>query len=370
MNNKKRLEFIKQNYFNNRAISLLPKEEQEEVLLTYAAGLLEIVPKKLYKYRACNDNNLNIIREKKAWFSNPSSWNDPLDVTILYDLEKDIKYLNDNVVDISIKITYSIVKQYINSSFKEDDCISSEAINDAVRYSFDKYGRFSPLKMINYLKPIIGYNYAKDITTKTQQALDDLKQSKFLDDFKKQLNNLLSFNKIRDNVLMYSLSESYINNHQWAMYADEGKGFCIEYEILPKNNEELKLISNLLPIYYGKKKPILFSELLEKSIEIAITKEKLNDYTNNNIELLFKSLFTKDKQWSGEEEWRFSLSIDQCDSNKVNFDFAKSIYLGENIEDNWKHQLIEIAKEQKLNVYQRELDYTKSKWIYSRIIIN
>ena len=59
MNNKKRLKFIKQNYLNNRAISLLPKEEQEEALLTYATSLLEIVPKKLYKYRICNDNNLN-----------------------------------------------------------------------------------------------------------------------------------------------------------------------------------------------------------------------------------------------------------------------------------------------------------------------
>lgn len=55
MNNKKRLKFIKQNYFNNRAISLLLKEVQEEALHTYAISLLEIVPKKLYKYRVCND---------------------------------------------------------------------------------------------------------------------------------------------------------------------------------------------------------------------------------------------------------------------------------------------------------------------------
>ena len=64
MNNKKRLEFIKQNYFNNKAISLLPKEKQEEALLAYATGLLEIVPKKLYKYRICNDNNINILRKQ------------------------------------------------------------------------------------------------------------------------------------------------------------------------------------------------------------------------------------------------------------------------------------------------------------------
>ena len=60
----------------------------------------------------------------------------------------------------------------------------------------------------------------------------------------------------------------------------------------------------------------------------------------------------------------------QCESNKVNFDFAKSLYLGENIDYYWKNQLIDIAKEQKLIVYQRMLDSTKSKWIYKRITIN
>ena len=51
------------------------------------------------------------------------------------------------------------------------------------------------------------------------------------------------------------------------------------------------------------------------------------------------------------------------------FDFAECIYLGEHIEANWKNELIDIAKMQSLKVYQRKLDDTKSKWIYTEKVL-
>ena len=82
--------------------------------------------------------------------------------------------------------------------------------------------------------------------------------------------------------------------------------------------------------------------------------------------LLYISLNTKTLQWIGEEEWRFGIPKIQAESNVVPFDFAESLYLGENIEEEWKEKLLEIAKEQGLLVYQRKLDSTKSKWIYEK----
>lgn len=370
MNNKKRLEFIKQNYFNNRSISLLPKEVQEEALLAYANSLLEIVPKKLYKYRICNDNNLNILREKKAWFSNPSTWNDPLDVTVSYDIEKDLKYIKENIDKIAINMAFHFIDQYIESFCEQKKFVSPDVVKEVYYSAFKGEDEFNPTRMIKALTPVVGNVPARQITVKTQEALLQVSKSKFKDDLEKQLENMMSFNKIKDNFFMYSLSETYTNNHQWAMYADDGKGFCIAYEITPKNNKELSMIPSLLPIYYGKKKPLLVTRFLEEALEYTIRQEGIEDLINQEAESLFISFNTKDKQWIGEEEWRFSITAHQCESNKVDFDFAKSIYLGENIEDNWKHQLIKIAKEQKLNIYQRELDYTKSKWIYKRITLN
>ena len=95
----------------------------------------------------------------------------------------------------------------------------------------------------------------------------------------------------------------------------------------------------------------------------------LGDLVNQESESLYVALHTKTLQWIGEEEWRFIIPIDQAKYNAIPFDFAKSIYLGENIEPEWKERLISIAKEQNLKIYQRQLNRTKSKWIYSEVSI-
>ena len=214
MNNKKRLEFIKQNYFNNRAISLLPKEKQEEALLLYANGLLELVPKKLYKYRICNDNNLNILREKKAWFSNPSTWNDPLDVTVSYDIEKDKQYIKENIDKIATNMAFYYINQYIESFCEQKKFISADVVKEVYYSAFNGENEFNPIRMIRYLTPVVGNVPARQITVKTQKALLKVSNSKFKEDLEKQLENMMSFNKIKEEIFMYSLSETYTNNHQ------------------------------------------------------------------------------------------------------------------------------------------------------------
>lgn len=108
--------------------------------------------------------------------------------------------------------------------------------------------------MINYLTPKVGNIQARQITAKTQKIFIKV----FNPEFKKNITNIfekfLGFNDIKNNFIIFSLSETYTNNHQWAMYANNGKGFCIGYEIIPKNQREAGLLSELLPIYYGKKK--------------------------------------------------------------------------------------------------------------------
>ena len=58
---------------------------------------------------------------------------------------------------------------------------------------------------------------------------------------------------------------------------------------------------------------------------------------------------------------------DKVSSNLIDFDFAETIYLGENISDYWKQRLIKIAKNLNLKIYQRKLDRFKSNWLYEEI---
>ena len=113
----------------------------------------------------------------------------------------------------------------------------------------------------------------------------------------------------------------------------------------------------------------MITRMLDEALEYTVRPETLQDIINQEAESLYISLNTKTPQWIGEEEWRFGIPKIQVESNAVPFDFAESIYLGENIDDEWKDKLLEIAREQGLAVYQRKLDSTRSKWIYERVTI-
>lgn len=71
--------------------------------------------------------------------------------------------------------------------------------------------------------------------------------------FENVMKDLFYFNdNIRNNINAYCLTETNINNTQWARYADEEKGFCIEYTLPTKIDNDF--IKNLYPIIYAKKK--------------------------------------------------------------------------------------------------------------------
>lgn len=40
--------------------------------------------------------NYKLLRSKMRWFSNSSTWNDPIDVTVKYNIEKDVELLDSN----------------------------------------------------------------------------------------------------------------------------------------------------------------------------------------------------------------------------------------------------------------------------------
>jgi len=366
MTNEEKLKFIQYNYVNARALELLSTDRKELFLRQWAKETLTIVPTHLYKYRVCNENNLNMIRNRTAWFSCPSTWNDPIDVTVSYDLEKDSKMLKEKEDELAAKMALTFINKYIESFCEQKKFVTAEEVKKVYYGAFEGESGINATRIIFYLTPIVGEKPAKQIAVKTQKAFSMVNTPKFREQVFGGLEKMMHFNDIRNTMLMYSLSETYENNHQWAMYADGGKGFCIGYHIKPKTEREWSLIPNLLPIYYGDKRPLMITRMLDEALEYVVRPETLQDLINQEAESLYISLNTKTLQWIGEEEWRFGIPKIQAESNVVPFDFAESLYLGENIEEEWKEKLLEIAKEQGLLVYQRKLDSTKSKWIYEK----
>lgn len=369
MTNEEKLDFIKANYKSSRCWELLEGNEKQEFYEEWLKTLLRIIPIHLYKYRCCNEDNLTMLRNKTAWFSCPSTWNDQIDVTVSYDLDKDLNELDKNFDKYVYKFAFAFINQYIESFCDQKKFVTKEQVRDVYYKAFKGDESINFDRIVNYLEPVVGWKPARQIAVKTQEAFMMVEKPEFKNKILNGFKQFLGFNDIRNRMYMYSLSETYENNHQWAIYADGGKGFCIGYEIIPKNKEEASMIPNLLPIYYGKKEDLLISKMLDETLEYIARKEEISDLINQETEILYVALHTKTPEWVGEQEWRFIIPIEQAKENAIPFNFAKTIYLGENIEDDWKNKLIEIAKEQQLKVYQRQLDRTKSRWIYKEIVL-
>ena len=367
MKNEEKLKFIRYNYVNSRALELIPSNEKEAFLRAWAEEILMIVPTHFYKYRVCSEKNLNMLRNRTAWFSCPSTWNDPIDVTVSYDLERDGQILQEQIDEIAMKMAFTFINQYIESFCDQKKFVTAEEVRACYYGAFQGEEQINYERIVAYLTPVVGEKPARQIAVKTQEIFAMVDTPQFRDKIFGGLDKMMHFNDIRNTMLMYSLSETYENNHQWAMYADEGKGFCIGYHIKPKSSQEWRLLPNLLPIYYGKKQPLMITRMFDEALEYTIRPETIQDIIKQEAESLYISLCTKTPQWIGEEEWRFGIPKIQAESNAIPFDFAESIYLGENIEEEWNNKLIEIAYEQGLTVYQRKLDPTKSKWIYEKI---
>ena len=368
MDKDEKIEFIKLNFLLSKN-----KHQIEGDKTVFDSELIrkigEQVPHRLYKYRECNNNNLNALKNKKAWFSNPLTWNDKIDVTVTYDLEKDLQYIESHMDEFVIGFTFNIMNKILPISPEIKDFIISSDYLDFCHYILSDENELKKDKIISYLVPLVGIEEAKNYADKIEMGfatiLNEASKRKMIDNLKK----ILSLNELKERMIVYSLSETFDNEHQWAMYADGGKGFCVGYLIKSKTRKEEDLVQNLLPIYYGDKEEFRLSEILEKLFLHFMDSRMTQSIVDELCQKTYISFLTKNEKWSAEQEWRFIVPIEQNESNLIDFDFAEVIYLGESISDYWKKRLLNIAKEHNLLVYQRKLDILKSKWIYEKVEI-
>lgn len=314
-------------------------------------------PTKLYKYRTCTRNNINNLKSGKVWFSSPMSWNDKVDCTILLDLEKfcdDYEQRPEDIMLESIKWIVKIFETKLGISIK----ISEDQIKENIKY-FDNNGTLN-----NVGREQLESSCTKEEVEKysffENQMLTMLKSM----DFENAMKQLLYFNdEIRNNIKAYCLSETSSNNTQWSRYADEEKGFCIEYTLPSSLNNDF--VKNLYPIIYAEKEEINFMDLFFELASIGINKEELKK--TDVIKKVILSLLTKEIKWESEEEWRIILSKSKYPNNLIDFNFATSIILGSDINSYNKRRLVKIAKEQNLKVYQRRMNATRSNFIVEEI---
>lgn len=154
-------------------------------------------------------------------------------------------------------------------------------------------------------------------------------------------------NKIEEIISTFYIScfcESVQKDIMWSQYANNHKGFCIEYYFDSFEGPQF-----IFPVVYKDSKKIDIDDLDESQ--------------------MYKSILTKYSDWSKQDEWRMILPFyDKKEKGKViTQPLPKAIYMGVDIEDSLRDFLNKYCMDRFVELYQMEIDKSKGKMIPKRI---
>ena len=210
-----------------------------------------------------------------------------------------------------------------------------------------------------------------------RQLLHNNVDEKAKDFFYEKLNEtFIALRKIRDLYGIACFSESVNHEIMWAHYSEQAKGFALAYEskdlndlannfqkdyLTAMNNERQNFnLDSILkqimfsPVVYSNKKynltPI-FLEMLKQTFqkkEMSFNDELsnyLNSKSETNIIIHNTMLYSKNKDWGYEKEWR--LVVNHFDIENTHFPIgrlkAKALYLGQKMDEELKDLLLCVA---------------------------
>lgn len=166
----------------------------------------------------------------------------------------------------------------------------------------------------------------------------------FLEDMlKKKIDAMLE--QVISSFYIACFCESVLKDTMWSYYANNHKGFCIEYYF-----NSFEAPNFIFPVIYKDTKRIDIDSLDESE--------------------MYLSILTKYSDWSKEDEWRIALPYydEKTNGKVIKQPIPKGIYMGVDIENPLKEFLIEYCKERFIELYQMELDDKKKKLISTQVL--
>ena len=174
------------------------------------------------------------------------------------------------------------------------------------------------------------------------EGLNDPKLSKSaeqIDVFLKNLEEQIQ-EKLNETFYVGCLAADYKNRLMWSHYADEHRGFCIEFDFS-------RVSDDCLPM------PVIYSDERVK-IPWAPTNDPSKEQIQFITESFMKALLTKDSVWKYEHEWRMLIRAGQ--DRFVNMPPVSCVYIGALCSEENKQKLITIAEDRGIPLKQMVLD--------------
>lgn len=249
-------------------------------------------PKSLFKYRPFDDHTFDMLENNYVFLCKVSKLDDKSECITTINEENIFDFENNGLKRECVEQLLNILKPYSNPETFEltrSEVYSIMNPDCSIRAHFllditDKIQALAPGKDIS---PIINWLIA------IPRKMDEPQN-------KEMFEKLISVGlKARELMGVCSLSELDNSNELWNEYADNKRGYCIEYDFSDISNE-----TYLLPVFYQKER----NTNIVIQVVASFIGQIIRGFSNNEIQAdvsQFLRLFTtKYDNWSYQCEWR------------------------------------------------------------------
>lgn len=267
-------------------------------------------PVSIFKFRKVDKYSLDNLRNDKVWLARPSTLNDPYECLNFADFRMVPHPRFEDTRGILAAGFVDEVNEVANKK-AEVSGNYSEALIDSLFSEFRDNPEFS--EQINQLKA-----YASD-------ALSHI--------------SVAQATSFRDFFCLCSFSENLKSMLMWSHYADQHRGFCIEYSLAE--------LESTAPLMVGLH-PVVYSNSRFDSTEHFINVAKK---TPSNGLAVFGAGLVKSLDWEYEKEWRF-LKLEKGTGSGQFFDMPtpNMLYLGSHISTEDEVEILSICNEKSIPV--------------------
>ena len=125
----------------------------------------------------------------------------------------------------------------------------------------------------------------------------------------------------------------------WALYANNHKGFCVEYTVLPNEPQYQQIYLNLFPVVYCKTRPDMTKRIVDYQDKYP---------TEDNLwDIYLHGALRKSIDWAYQNEWRLILPMGKAEGTDYNMQFfpITKVFLGNRMQSRDRNRIIRICKQ-------------------------
>ncbi len=283
------------------------------------------LPARIYKYRTDNSYARENLASDTVWLASPASYNDPYDCFLRFSAPSMVSAFERNLID-------AFVAGYKVEIAPEEVAAAKESAQ--------------PLEALSHIISSIGKPGNSAISFLLHMVPNYIETAVEFLQIVRSVAKLCSFSRVGDSILM------------WSHYANQHRGFCVEYEVASFDAGDA-FLKNLYPVIYS-----------EELFDLTPWAEKLVSGQREELTTVFPLLGVLQKfdGWSYEREWRY-VRFQEKPTPDCNRSMPRPtrVLLGAKALPETINDLTEICKAKQIPLWQMRMADDKYELVAHRI---